>query len=118
MASPSAKLSVIDALQAFSIMALCCVVGFGPNVFVDQKFEDGGLLVPSGEVVELDQLVKTKTRVDGRHRELGGVDRTFFQRREDFTARQQRRGHAQLLHHFAAQTEESASSDRSDRLES
>ena len=60
-----------------------------PGRLVDQQFGDRGGLVPAGRVVVLGGLVQAELAVLERADELGRVDDTALQRREDLAAGQQ-----------------------------
>src|SRR3546814_20376677 len=61
-----------------------------PLVAVHDDLEQRCLLMPSGEVIVLRNLVEAECLVERRVRELGGVDRAEFERRVDVAARQER----------------------------
>ena len=58
--------------------------------------------MPAGIVVVLCDAVETERLIDDRQGIFRGVDRTFFERLEDFTAGQHGHGSADSLDHFAA----------------
>ena len=78
-----------------------------PFVLVDQHVLGREGLVPAGEEVVLHDLIEAEDLVDGGHRELGRVDRAFFQRLEQLAARHHGDAGAQTLHHLAAETSKS-----------
>ena len=77
-----------------------------PTIAVDHQLIDGRGLVPTGEVVELRDVVEAKTCVDDGHGEFGRIDRATLQRGEDITTSQKRCGHAKTLHDFCTKAEE------------
>ena len=85
------------------------LVGGGQGVvrgLVHQELVARDLLVPARVVVVLGDLVEAEIDVDGRHRELGGVDDAALERGIDVRPREQLRGHAHLLHDLGAEAEE------------
>ena len=76
-----------------------------PSISINQELKHGCLLMPAGIVVVLHQLVESQKLVDGRHRELRGVNSSFLEGRENLTARQQAGCYAKLLHHLSAKPE-------------
>src|SRR3546814_9841215 len=67
-----------------------------PLVAVHDDLEQRCLLMPSGEVIVLRNLVEAECLVERRVRELGGVDRAEFERRVDVAASQELGGDAEL----------------------
>ncbi len=78
-----------------------------PGIFIDQKLQNSGLLVPAGIVVIFYDLVKSQFLIDSRKGKLSSINNTFFKRLKNLSSRHHTNRHTQLLHHFAAKPEKS-----------
>src|SRR5690606_6505678 len=73
-----------------------------PDTLVNQQMRSGQRLVPARHDVVLDDLIQAQQLVDGRLRELGGVDGLAFQRLVNLAARHHGHRGTELLKDLAA----------------